>query len=280
MTKPARQAATCRPFVKWVGGKTQLLPEILSRIPAMETIETYHEPFVGGGAVFFAIQPNRAVLADSNAELINAYQVVRDDVEKLINELHKHEHSEEYFYDIREADRSPTFNKWSSVRRASRLIYLNKTCYNGLFRVNSKGHFNTPFGRYANPNYIDAANLMACSGALAGVETLPTTFETIIDRVQKNDFVYFDPPYVPISDTAHFTGYSKNGFNLEMQEALFNVCCLLHLKKVRFMLSNSAAPFVHQLYSRFKVEIVQASRAVNSNAARRGKVEEVLITNY
>lgn len=270
----------CRPFVKWVGGKTQLLPEILRRMPQKNTIKTYHEPFVGGGAVFFALQPQKAILSDVNPELVNAYEVVRDDVDLLIRDLKKHDHNEDYFYKIRDADRLPLFKRWSSVRRASRLIYLNKTCYNGLFRVNSKGQFNTPFGRYANPNYVDAENLVACRRALAKTEILLNTFDSVVQRAQAGDFVYFDPPYAPVSETAYFTGYSKDGFGLDMQRELFKVCCVLHSKKVRFMLSNSAVPFITQLYSKFKVEIVHASRAINSRAEKRGKVQEVLVTNY
>ena len=270
----------CRPFVKWVGGKTQLLPEILTRTPQLKSIKTYHEPFLGGGAVLFALQPARAVLSDLNPELVNAYEVVRDSVDSLIRDLKKHNHNKDYFYEIRDVDRLSAFKRWSSVRRASRLIYLNKTCYNGLFRVNSKGQFNTPFGRYKNPNYVDAENLSACSKALSNAEIFVDTFETVIKRARPGDFVYFDPPYAPVSQTAYFTSYSRDGFGPEMQKELFKVCCALHSKKVRFMLSNSAVPFIKQLYSKFKVEIVHASRAVNSHAEKRGKVEEVLVTNY
>jgi DNA adenine methylase len=270
----------CRPFVKWVGGKTQLLGEILRRMPSRKSIKTYHEPFIGGGAVFFALQPVKAVLSDANPELINAYEIVRDSVGALIRDLKKHEHSEEYFYEIRDADRSANFKRWSPVRRASRLIFLNKTCYNGLFRVNSKGHFNTPFGRYTNPNWVDAVNLTACSKALSKSEIILSPFDNVLKRARAGDFVYFDPPYAPVSETAYFTGYSKNGFGLDMQKDLFEVCCALDAKKVRFMLSNSAVPFIKELYSKFKVDIVHASRAVNSRAEKRGKVEEVLVTNY
>ena len=270
----------CRPFVKWVGGKTQLLPEILRRLPSRKSIKTYHEPFVGGGAVFFALQPQKAILSDVNPELINAYEVVRASVAGLIRDLKKHRHSEEYFYQIREADRLPAFKRWSAIRRASRLIYLNKTCYTGLFRVNSNGHFNTPFGRYANPNFVDSENLIACSKVLAKAEVYLSNFEDTVKRSRVGDFVYFDPPYAPVSETAYFTSYSKDGFGLDMQKALFNVCRALDSKKVRFMLSNSAVPFVKKLYSKFNVGIVHAGRAVNSRAERRGKVEEVLVTNY
>ncbi len=270
----------CRPFVKWVGGKAQLLPEILRRMPARGSIAVYHEPFVGGGAVFFALQPARSVLSDINSELINTFHVVRDNLEILIRDLREHEHSAEYFYNIRGADRSPAFQQWTPVQRASRLIYLNKTCYNGLFRVNSKGHFNTPFGRYTNPNYVDVENLTACSGALKKAEVLLASFDSVVDRARSGDFVYFDPPYAPLSKTAYFTDYDKDGFGDDMQQKLFEVCCALDEKKTRFMLSNSAVPYIKDLYSRFNLEIVHAGRAINSRAEKRGKVEEVLVRNY
>lgn len=270
----------CRPFVKWVGGKTQLLNEIIRRIPKPNTIKTYHEPFLGGGAVFFALQPKKAILSDINPELVNAYEVVRDSVHSLIRDLKKHTYSEKYFYKIRDIDRAPAFKRWGNTRRASRLIYLNKTCYNGLFRVNSKGQFNTPFGRYAKPNFVDAENLRACSSALSRADILLSNFQTVVSRARSGDFVYFDPPYAPVSDTAYFTSYSKDGFGLEMQKELLEVCRALHSKKVRFMLSNSAVPFIRKLYSKFNIETVQASRAVNSRAEKRGKVDEVIVTNF
>lgn len=266
-----------RPFIKWVGGKSQLLPEIQSRIP--ESYNNYFEPFVGGGAVFFREQPEKAVLIDINAELINAYTVVRDDVESLIKELRKHRYEEEYFYKIRNIDRSSAYSKWSPVKRAARLIFLNKTGFNGLYRVNSKGYFNVPFGRYTNPKFVDPDNLRACSKALSKVEILENTFFVVESLAKKGDFVYFDPPYSPVSETAYFTSYSKGGFSAEMQTALRDVCVALTKKGVRFLLSNSDVPFIRELYKNFNVETVYASRAVNSNASRRGKISEVLISN-
>lgn len=275
-----KPATNCRPFVKWVGGKTQLLTEIFRRLPPKKTIAKYYEPFLGGGAVFFALQPKSAAISDVNPELINAFLVVKDSVGELIRDLKRHRHNEKYYYQLRNADRFPDFARWENVRRASRLIFLNKTCYNGLFRVNSKGQFNTPFGRYVNPNFIDVGNLIACSQVLSSAEISLEPFAAVLQRVHKGDFVYFDPPYAPVSETAYFTGYSKGGFDLQLQQQLFEVCCELNSRGIRFMLSNSAVPFIKKLYSRFNIDIVQATRAVNSRADKRGKVSEVLVTNY
>ena len=268
----------CRPFLKWVGGKSQLLPELLPRFP--KNVKRYFEPFIGGGAVLFAYQPKLATVVDVNQELIGAYTVVRDDVESLIKDLRRHVHDEAYYYDIRNADRSPSFAKWSAARKAARLIYLNKTCYNGLYRVNSQGFFNTPFGSYVNPTIADADNLRACSRVLQGVEIKHGDFDQIEEQIGPDDFVYFDPPYVPLTATAYFTSYSKNGFDRDMQQSLFELCCRLDRRGIRFMLSNSAAEFVKTLYKKFRVDIVMAARAVNSKGDKRGRIEEVLVTNY
>lgn len=268
----------CRPFVKWVGGKRQLLPEILRRIP--KTIDRYYEPFVGGGAVFFALRPRAAYIADLNPDLINAYRVVQSDVEALIDDLAQHRYAKEHYYKVRDADRAADFEQRPAVSRASRLIYLNKSCYNGLYRVNSKGHFNTPFGRYTNPTIVDAENLRACSSALQCAAIERAEFAQIEALVTPQDFVYFDPPYVPLSATAYFTGYQRGGFDLAMQRNLFDLCCRLDSRGVRFLLSNSSAPFVIELYRKFKIEIVSATRMVNSRAAKRGALAEVLVSNY
>jgi DNA adenine methylase len=268
----------CRPFVKWAGGKSQLLPELLRRMP--QDAARYFEPFVGGGALLFASQPRFAVAVDINAELINAYRVVRDDVEILIEELSRHVYEKDHYYRIRNADRGAEYGGWSDARKAARLIYLNKSCYNGLYRVNSKGFFNTPFGRYTNPTLVDAANLRACSRVLQGVELRQGGFAEIEAELRTDDFVYFDPPYVPLSATASFTGYSREGFNLEMQKSLHQLCRRLDRRGVRFMLSNSSAEFITTLYKGFQVELVSAVRAVNSKAERRGGIKEVIVTNY
>lgn len=268
----------CRPFVKWVGGKSQLIAELRARVP--DKIGTYYEPFIGGGALFFALQPPRAVLSDLNEELINAYTIVRDQPSALIRNLRLHRYDREYFYSIRNADRFAAFRRWSAVRRAARFVFLNKTCFNGLYRVNSQGHYNTPFGRYVRPRIVDEPNLRACSAALTHVTLRVCSFLDIERSVKKDDFVYFDPPYVPLSATSSFTQYSRERFDLDMQRALFELCCRLDKRGVRFMLSNSSAPFVIELYKKFSVERIGASRSINSKASARGKIDEVVVTNF
>lgn len=277
-TQCSLRTAAAKPFLKWAGGKGQLLPQLLVRVPAK--FETYFEPFIGGGALLFALGPKAAHISDVNAELINTYKVIQSDVNGLIRSLGKHRYEEEYFYNIRNADRSAAFRRWSPVRRASRLIFLNKTCFNGLYRVNSEGHFNTPFGRYTNPTILDSENLLACSAALKKVKISVGTFLEMEKRIKKNDFVYLDPPYAPLSTTAYFTGYSRGGFDIGMQRALSEFCLRLDKRGIRFMLSNSSAPTILELYKNFKIELVPANRAINSKSSKRGPVHEVIVRNY
>ncbi len=272
------RASITRPFIKWAGGKGKLLSDLVSRVPA--NFNTYFEPFLGGGALFFELQPEKAVLADFNAELINAYKVVQRDVEKLIEELSRHRHNKRHFYRVRDFDRSPAFWVFSDVERAARFIYLNKTCFNGLYRVNSRGEFNVPFGDYKNPAILDAENLRACSGALHGRELVRRSFEEVVSASSKGDFVYFDPPYMPVSKTANFTAYGKEGFTAEDHTRLRDACIELDKKGVKFMLSNSDAPLVLELYRDFNLETVQSSRSINSKATLRGPVKEVIVRNY
>ncbi len=267
-----------KPFVKWVGGKTQLLPELAERVP--DDFGRYYEPFVGGGALFFRLQPQRACLTDINPDLVNLYTVIRDKVDELIEDLSQHVYEEAYFYQIRGADRTLEYEKWSDVQRASRFIYLNKTCYNGLYRVNSKGQFNAPFGRYTNPTILNSDNLYACHAVLQKAVIEVSDFYAVRRRIRANDFVYFDPPYAPLSATAKFTSYTKNGFDAEMQYALRDLCRALDKRSVRFMLSNSSAPLILDLYAEFNIEFVYATRSINSNAGKRGKIPEVVVTNY
>jgi DNA adenine methylase len=267
-----------KPFIKWVGGKTQLLSEITARIP--QNFSRYFEPFVGGGALFFYLQPEKSVLIDINQELTNTYQVIRDKVEELITDLKLHIHQQDYYYQIRNIDRSKEYQLWSDVQRASRLIYLNKTCFNGLYRVNSKGQFNTPMGSYQNPKIVDEINLRACSKALQKAQIITGSFLEVEEKITLEDFVYFDPPYAPLNATSNFTGYSQDGFDLSMQLNLRNLCDRLNAKGVRFMVSNSNAPMILDLYSNYKIEFVYASRAINSKGNKRGKIPEVIITNY
>ena len=275
---PSIDNAQPKPFVKWVGGKTQLLSELVARTP--KDFGRYYEPFVGGGALFFRLQPGRACLTDINPDLVNLYTVVRDRVEDLIEDLSQHVYEEDYFYKVRSVDRTPEYAGWTDVQRASRFIYLNKTCYNGLYRVNSKGQFNAPFGRYTSPAILDASNLRACHAALQKAVIEVADFYTVRRRIRANDFVYFDPPYVPLSATSKFTSYKKDGFDIEMQHALRDLCRALDKRAVRFMLSNSSAPLILDLYAEFNVEFVYATRSINSKARKRGKIPEVVVTNY
>lgn len=269
------------PVVKWVGGKRQLLDEIMPLLPKRMT--NYCEPFLGGGAVLFSLQPTRAIVNDLNEDLITVYEVIRDDVEKLIESLEKHQNNPEYFYAIRNLDRNKeNYNLMSKVERASRLIYLNKTCYNGLFRVNSSGEFNSPFGYYKNPNIVNEPVLRAVSKYFnnSQVSFFSEDFEQTLSRVEKGGFVYLDPPYDPVSDTANFTGYNKSGFDRNEQIRLKKCCDELTRRGVKFMLSNSATDFIKDLYKDYNITIVKAKRAINSNASKRGEIEELIITNY
>ncbi|RZM77802.1 DNA adenine methylase [Leptolyngbya iicbica] len=266
-----------RPFVKWAGGKGQLLPELVARVP--QQFNRYFEPFLGGAALFFHLQPQQAVLSDSNPDLINLYRVIRDQVEELIEDLGRHVYDREYYYRLRQVDRTPEYGQWTVVQRASRFIYLNKTCYNGLYRVNSRGEFNVPFGRYKNPTILDEENLRACHAALQGVTVKCRDFRETCRQLGEGDFVYFDPPYMPVSTTASFTGYTREGFGERMQEKLASLCRELDRRGVRFMASNSDTPLMRELYQGFNVEVVYAARPINSQGRKRGRVPEVVVRN-
>jgi DNA adenine methylase len=269
-----------RPFLKWAGGKTQLLGELEKRTPS--SFYCYHEPFIGGGAFFFMLYRQHkirtAYLSDLNAELIDTYTVVRDQVEPVIQILAGYPHDEHFYYALRAQD------PWTmdQCSRTARMIYLNKTGYNGLYRVSKQGKFNVPFGRYKNPGYCDEANLRAVSQALQNVELSSTSFEKVLEKALPEDFVYFDPPYVPVSRTANFTAYHANGFTENDQMKLRDVSIELTLRGVKVMLSNSATARVRTLYStpNFFITEVQASRAINSNGKGRGKLAELIVTNY
>lgn len=268
------------PFVKWAGGKRQLLPELLKRVPKF-TI--YYEPFVGGGALFFSLQPQKAIINDFNKDLISTYIAINDDVESLIQSLSTYENNAEYYYKIRELDRNPEiFNKMSNIEKASRLIYLNKTCYNGLFRVNSAGEFNSPFGSYKSPNIVNEPTLRAINNYFqnANLTFMTGDFESTLKNIKKGSFVYLDPPYDPISESSNFTCYTNVGFGKDEQIRLKLVCDKLNSKGVKFLLSNSATKFIMDLYEGYKVEKIPAKRIINSNATLRGDVDEVLIRNY
>ncbi len=270
----AGDGVTARPFVKWAGGKGQVLEELKSRVPLR--YGRYYEPFVGGGALFFASSPEQAVLSDKNPFLVNAYLIVRDDPEGLALSLKKHRADRDYYYAMREVDPATL----SDVERASWFLYLNRTCYNGLWRVNRNGKFNVPFGRYQNPRILDKDNLGKASFALRRAAILCADFTLALEGVEKGDFVYLDPPYHPLGGTSDFTGYVKDGFGPSDQERLAKAFHKLTATGVMAMLSNSDTELVRRLYSGFIVETIQAKRPVNCRADRRGAVNEVIVRNY
>jgi len=271
---------SARPCLKAVGGKTALLPEILPRLPAK--IRTYYEPFLGGGAVFFALAAEkkrrfgRAVLSDLNGEFMHAYATIARDVEGVIRALKKHVYEEKHYYAVRALN----LFGLSLNDRAARLIYLNKTAFNGLYRVNKKGRFNVPFGKYTNPTICDEENLRAVADVFRTVNTslFSFDFEKTVEGAKRGDAVYFDCPYAPASETANFTGYTKSGFGPKEQERLRDVARDLVERGVHVLLSNSDTPFVRDLYRGFKIEEVQAPRRVNSKGDKRGNVGELLIS--
>lgn len=270
-----------QPFLKWAGGKRQLLPEIRKYIP--KQFDTYYEPFVGGGAVLFDLQPKKAVINDINSDLINTYKIIKNHVDELINDLEKHNNTSEYFYSIRDLDRDKEkYEKLSDIEKASRIIYLNKTCYNGLFRVNSQGQFNVPYGNYKKPNIVNEVVLRAVSHYLNNneIKILNMDFADAVADAKKNDFIYFDSPYDPVSDTSSFTGYTLDGFSRDDQIRLRDVFVELDKRGCKILLSNSSTEFIHELYKDYHIEIVSASRNINSVASRRGKIDEVLVMNY
>lgn len=270
------------PVVKWVGGKRQIINELSQYLPK-DGYTKYYEPFLGGAAMLFHLQPQNAVVNDVNSDLINMYQVIKDNVEDLIQELETHPNEEQHFYDVRDWDRDKeAYNERTNIQKAARLIFLNKTCYNGLFRVNNAGEFNTPFGHYVNPGIVNQPVLRAVSNYLNKnkITFLNEDFSSALNNVTKTSFVYFDPPYDPISDSSSFTGYTKGGFGREQQESLKELCDKLDKKNVKFMLSNSATAFIRDLYKDYAIHTIQAKRSVNSIASRRGLVDEVVVTNY
>jgi len=266
------------PFLKWAGGKRQLIPQMNKFFP--KNYNKFIEPFIGGGAVFFHLLPNKSIISDNNPELINCYRVIKGEVESLIKSLKKHKYAKEYYYEIRALDRDrKKFAELSDVERASRSIYLNKTGYNGLYRVNSQGFFNVPFGRHKNPKICDETNLRLVSRALQNVEIHLGSFEICLEYAEKDDFIYLDPPYYPLSDTALFTSYTKNSFDKTSQKKLFEVFNKLNKRECDVMLSNSYSEFILDLYKDFKIITLKAKRNINSNSKKRGLVNEVLILN-
>lgn len=288
-------ATPAAPFLKWVGGKGRLLSQLDALMP--DDIASYIEPFVGGGAMFFHLRSRglaaSALLADANRDVVNAWTVVRDDVDALVDALHRHERAylacddvgrAAYFYELRErhpSDLERAGRPMPPVERAARMLFLNRTCFNGLWRENSAGRFNTPHGRYAKPQIAQVARLDAASAALTGVQLTLSDFRKLpqLARQQGADFVYLDPPYHPISATSAFNAYAGGGFSARDQRELGEVCRELDRMGVRFLLSNSDCELIRGIYKDFDIEVVRAPRAVNCRADRRGDVDEVVVAN-
>ena len=272
------------PFVKWAGGKTQLLEVIESHLP--ETFNRYFEPFVGGGALLFKLQPKALSINDSNEELICVYKCLENNelFELLKKELLKHEenHSEEYYYQVREMDKLEEFSNLPIYIRAGRMIYLNKACFNGLYRVNSKGYFNVPSGKKKAVNCFDKKIFDNLNLFFKNRKPVITSidFEEAVKNAKAGDFVYFDPPYDTWEEKNSFTSYDKNAFGKEEQVRLAKVFKELSDKGVYVMLSNHNTKFINELYKEFHITVVPAKRMINSKADGRGEVEEVIITNY
>ncbi|WLT02678.1 DNA adenine methylase [Snodgrassella alvi] len=269
------------PVLKWAGGKRQLLDTLIPLVP--KDYSVYCEPFVGGGALFFALQPQSACINDVNHELIRVYTVIKNDVDALIEQLKQFKNNKDQFYEIRSWDRNKDkYNHLSDIEKAARIIYLNKTCFNGLFRVNASGEFNVPFGNYANPNIVNEPVLRAISFYFNNSEIVfnAVDYAEILKNLPDNAFVYLDPPYDPVSVTANFTGYTKDGFSRDEQIKLRKCCDELNERGIKFMLSNSATDFICDQYSKYNIEIISAKRLVGADASKRGRIQEVIVRNY
>ena len=272
-----------KPFVKWAGGKRQIINELKRYVP--EEYNCYYEPFIGGGALFFELAPKHAVINDSNKELMNVYKVMTDDEKyskmcKLLNN-YETKNSEEFYYEIRNKDRdTEKFDKLNDYTKAARTIYINKACFNGLYRVNSKGQFNVPYNKKTNVNTYDSENLLVVHMYLTmnDVKILNVDFEEALKEAKEGDFVYIDPPYDSVNSS--FTSYTEEGFGTEEQRRLAKVYKELTDRRVKVMLSNHNTPLINELYNKFNIHVIEAKRSINSNGKKRGKVEEVIITNY
>jgi DNA adenine methylase len=267
------------PVLKWAGGKRRLIPYIIPLFPTNYKARIYHEPFFGGGALFFTLEPFKGTINDINPRLINFYRVVRDDPEGLIQAAMEYKYEKETFYKLRAHYNHASL---SPIDDAALTLYLNKTAFNGLYRVNSKGEFNVPFGRYTKPTIVDKGRIRAASKQLQNIEIFRKDFTYVVETAEEGDICYFDPPYLPVSDTANFTSYAQDGFTWADQVRLRDTCIKLHEKGVLFVLSNSYVEKLIDFYreiSSFSIHVVQANRAINSKAAARGPVKEALITN-
>lgn len=269
--------AVAAPVIKWVGGKTKLLPELTARLP--DRFGRYFEPFAGGAALFFRVAPKTAVLADSNPDLIGLYKTLATDVAAVIKRLqhHRTHHDEPHYYEMRERwnQQRPT---WNAAERAAAFIYLNKTCFNGLWRVNRAGDFNVPIGRYTDPPICVPEALRAASDVLARAELQCGDYRKAVATATRGDFIYFDPPYDPVAPTANFTSYTANAFGPDQQRELAETVRMLVARGCKVMASNSDTPLIRSLYKGFSVDRVKCPRAINSNAAKRGDVDEVIVT--
>ena len=276
----ALPAAKASPFVKWVGGKARLRHALEALMPPGVELMRHVEPFLGGGALFFARGPERALLCDLNRDLVRTYELVRDDLSGVIRQLEKlsRGHDSEHYYAVRE--RYNARKEQSPTERAAMFIYLNKTCFNGLHRVNRRGEFNVPMGRYTNPNILDRDTLSAASRALQSAELRHASYEELLTHARPGDFIYMDPPYEPVSRTANFTAYGQDGFSQDDQRRLRDVYRELDRRGAKLMLSNSDVPFIRDLYRGFSIDTVQAPRAVSCDPNTRGPVSEVVVRNY
>lgn len=271
-----------KPITKWVGGKRQLLNDLNNLKP--DKFNRYFEPFIGGGAFLFSLAPEEAVINDFNSDLVNLYRVVKEKPSELLAKLEEHakNNTKEYYLELRELDRSEAIDQLSDVEKAARILYMLKVDFNGLYRVNSKNQFNVPYGRYKNPNIADYDNIMSVSNFFneSKIKILNGDFKDAVSTADTGDFVYFDPPYVPVTPTSAFTSYTSDGFNIADQKRLRDLFFDLDKKGVNVMLSNSDVELVHELYKGANIHLVQANRFINSKSDKRGKVGEVIITNY
>lgn len=274
------------PFLKWVGGKRGLLSQILPLVP--KDFNNYFEPFVGGGALFFELyslgrlKNKKTYLFDINSELINTYNIVKNNPSELIKELQKFEknHSKDFFYEIRSWDREESFLKIGNIERASRFIYLNKTCFNGLYRVNKKNQNNVPIGHYKNPTICNEKTIYSASASLQNAIILNASYKEVLKYASSDDFIYFDPPYHPLTETSFFTSYSELDFLEQDQRELCEVFKKLDKIGTNLLHSNSDTTFIKELYQEFKITTIQANRFINSKADGRGKISELLISNF
>lgn len=273
---------TIKPFTKWTGGKRKLLPNLIELMP--KTYNNYFEPFIGGGALFFELAPHHAVINDFNGELINAYKQVRDNPRRLIKLLsvHQEKNSKEYYLDIRTADRDGRIEKMTDIERAARILYMLRVDFNGLYRVNAKNQFNVPYGRYKNPKIIDAELIYEVSQFLTenDIQIMQGDFEVAVENAVEGDLVYFDPPYIPLNETSSFTSYTHEGFSFDDQVRLRETVRRLTERGVSVMVSNSSSPLAEELYQEFNIHYVEASRTNGAKSSSRGKIREIIVTNY